>query len=86
MAKMFAVEYANGHRQEFTAAAPFEALNAAIHEGSRYFLKGAEVSVEAYYAAALTACDAWWARKESTHREIRVPAGSCVGSYTHESK
>ena len=81
MAKTYAIELANGSRFEFTSKQCHEAFQYTRYEGSRYYLKGDEVEAADFIEAVQTGCDSWQAKKEETHKRIRVLYGSSVGCY-----
>lgn len=81
MAKRYAAQYANGHRVEFTAAQCHQAQQVINHDGATFFLAGVEVPAEQWFADVLGACEAAWAKKEQTHKRVRVLHGSSAGNY-----
>lgn len=75
MAKAFAKIYSNGYTAEFRATDWAEAGSGGYIPGTRYFLRGKEVSWEEFNSAIDAARNAWWDKKESTHKKISVQHG-----------
>lgn len=75
MAKAFAKTYSNGYTDEFRATDWAAAGNGGYVPGTRYFVRGKEVSWEEFDSAVDAARNAWWDKKESTHKKISVQHG-----------
>jgi len=84
MATKYAVEYANGHRDEFTASQCHQAKQVSNYDGTRFFLADAEVTGEVWFAAVHAAIDAAWDKKNQTHKRVRVLHGTSVACYVEK--
>jgi hypothetical protein len=82
MAKHFATILPNGLEMAFAKNQCFQANQVQNYgEGQRFFLSGAEVAAEAYYAEVKTLCDAWYEQKNETHKLVRVRYGTSFACY-----
>lgn len=80
--KRYAVEYPNGHRIETSSC--HEAWNFTNFDGTKYFLRGAEVPAEQFYADCSNQSAAKFAKKNETHKRVRVLYGSSVADYVEK--
>lgn len=81
MAKRFTINYANGFTQEFSAAQCYEANNTQNSGTETYMLSGQPVGAGEFYAAVDAACAAKLAKKEETHKRVKVLYGSSAACY-----
>jgi hypothetical protein len=84
MAKHFSVTYASGLTQEFSRAQWPQAQSVQNYEGTVFFLRGKEVPAAEFYAECGVLADAWLAKKELTHKRVRVLHGSSAGCYVEK--
>ena len=82
MTKRFTIEYPGGFREE--ASSPFEAKSYVPADGCRFFLRGVEVTADEYMADVSAARDAKLAKKEQTHKRVRVLYGSSGACYVEK--
>ena len=81
--KRYATTYNNGHHVETSLA--YEAINIQnFDDAQAFFLSGKPVTAQEFYAAARQVLDAKLAKKEQTHKKVRVLHGSSAGSYVHK--
>lgn len=81
--KRYATTLSNGHRIETSSC--HEAQNIQNYDNQQTFeLAGKLVTAVEFFAAARTAVDAAWAKKEQTHRRARVRHGSSAGCYVEK--
>lgn len=80
--KRYVVEYPNGHRVETSSC--HEAWNFTNFEGTRYWLRGVETPAEAFFSAVSNQSAAEFAKKNETHKRVRVLHGSSVGCYVNK--
>ena len=79
MTKRYATTYSNGHTVE--TSSPHEAFNFRNYDGQTFALAGKPASAVEFYAAVRVAIDAAWAKKNETHKQVRVLYGSSTGCY-----
>jgi hypothetical protein len=80
---LYATTYSNGHTAETSRA--HEALNFQNFDAAQaFFLSGKPVTAQAFYAAVKKSLDAALAKKELTHKKVRVLYGSSVGCYVYK--
>jgi ribose 5-phosphate isomerase RpiB len=80
MTKRYATTYSNGYTEE--TSLPYEARSFQHYDDAQTFaLSGKPVSAAEFYAAVDAALAARWAKKNETHKLVRVLHGSSVASY-----
>ena len=78
--KRYATTYSNGHTVETSLA--HEANNIQnFDDAQAFFLSGKSVTAQEFYAAAQKALDAKLAKKEQTHKKVRVLYGNSAACY-----
>jgi hypothetical protein len=81
--KRYATTYSNGHTAQTSLA--HEANNIQnFDDAQAFFLSGKPVTAQEFYAAAQQAINAKLAKKEQTHKKVRVLHGSSAGSYVYK--
>ena len=81
--KRYATIYSNGHTAQTSLA--YEANNILnFDDAQAFFLSGKPVTAAEFYTAAQQAIDAKLAKKEQTHKKVRVLHGSSVGCYVYK--
>ena len=81
--KRYATTYSNGHTAQTSLA--HEASNIQnFDDAQAFFLSGKPVTAQEFYAAAQQAINAKLAKKEQTHKKVRVLHGSSVGCYVYK--
>ena len=81
--KRYATTYSNGHTAETSFA--YEASNIQNFGNAQvFFLSGKPVTAQEFYATAQQALDAKLAKKEQTHKKVRVLHGSSAGCYVYK--
>ena len=83
LTKRYATSYSNGHTAETSRA--HEAINFQnFDDAQAFFLSGKPVTAQAFYATAQQSLDAVLAKKELTHKKVRVLYGSSAGCYVYK--
>lgn len=78
--KRYATTYSNGHTEETSSA--HEALSFVNYDDAQtWFLRGKQVSAEAFFSDVRNACEAYLTKKMETHKQIRVRHGASVLSF-----
>ena len=81
--KRYTTKLSNGHIIETSLA--HEASNIQNFDDAQiFFLSGKPVTAQEFYAAAQQANDAKLAKKEQTHKKVRVLYGNSVASYVNK--
>ena len=81
--KRYATTYSNGHTIETSLS--HEASNIQNFDDAQlFFLSGKPVIAQEFYAAAQQANNAKLAKKEQTHKKVRVLYGSSAASYVNK--
>jgi len=81
--KRYTTKLSNGHIIETSLA--HEASNIQNYDDAQaFFLSGKPVTAQEFYAAAQQANDAKLAKKEQTHKKVRVLYGNSVASYVNK--
>ena len=78
--KRYSTTYSNGHTVESSSA--FEAFNWSKQDDQQTFaLSGKPVSAAVFHSAVNKATQAYYDKKNQTHKQVRVLHGSSVASY-----
>lgn len=81
----FKIKYPNGMIVEWKKSDHYEATNAYAcgnaPEGTKFYLKGVEVTSATYATESENLHKQWYERKCKTHKEVRVLHGSSVACY-----